>query len=182
MVSLHKILMKGLALFFISSTAWPLITQHPVVMTLTELKDAKIQHIAKIKADLDVIDRNQKLTVLHVITTGKDRANQQSFFIDIAALEQIKPAINADVILRRGQQLALNNEQVDSVIHLIKINSLTVPKWMTNKKQKKYIQIVLQKENAKSNRAVTLSTREAQAIANWAIRQKHLVEGDHPQS
>lgn len=181
--------MKGLKVFLISivvifffNSTWALITKIDPTIYEDELIPAGINRMEKIQSDLNLEKNNQQrqaLVIKHVITTGANEANQQYTFITIAELEQITPKIAIDAILAPNP-VELSQQQVTSLIRIANLNnSPRTQKWMLDKKKKKFINIVLQKQNSKDGKMSTLTSSEAKKLITWAIKNKRLDPADH---
>lgn len=177
---------KGIYIFVlltISSSSLAGITLSDIPITWKELIKVGI-----VPGGLNIIDENklrsdnqsQVMIVRHVITTGRDRANNQHyFFVNNKTLEQIKPKFSAFTILRTARQTPLSDEQVTSLAQNLKRQDL--PQWLLDKQQKKYINTVLQEKNCPNCPIKLISTENSRRLVNWAIKNKHLYLEDHPQ-
>ncbi|TAK76765.1 MAG: hypothetical protein EPO11_03625 [Gammaproteobacteria bacterium] len=173
-------LLCGLVLTLFLSNSWALITKNDVTIVEDDLKTIGIRDIVKIESDLGLENDKQEMVIRHVLTTGKNQASKEYMFVDINTLEQIKPSFKAFYVTNSNKQLALSNQQVGSLIHSMDTSSGNVPRWVSDKHQKKYINVVLQKNNDPEGHISMLSVKDAKMLINWAIKNNHLVREDHP--
>lgn len=174
-----KLLIALMSVFFFNS-AWALITQIDPTIFENELRGAGIRHVAKVLTDLGIEKNAEKpatLVIKHVITTGRTQADRNFIILSIADLEKISPKISASAIMS-PRAVSLSNEQIESVMHITKVDD-DAGKWMMDKKKKKFIQIVLQKQDSEDNKISPVSKGEAKSLIKWAIKNKHLDEKDH---
>jgi hypothetical protein len=178
-------LIKGIytiVLFSISSISWGFI--NPFDLTISErdlVKSGIIQDIWGPKGpNTRSKKQSQEIVIRHVLSTGQDRANKQQYlFVNIKTLEQINPKFKAFNILRTAKQNPLTNEQVYSLSKQLRNQHL--PQWLLNKRQKIYIHAVLQEKNCPNCPIRVISTENSRRLVNWAIKNKRLSTGDHPQ-
>lgn len=166
--------------FAISTTALATKTKFDPTIYYDELQTAGIHNVRKVQSNLG-LDNNKKqeLVIKHVITTGRNQANRNYIIIDIATLEKIQPQAATTTIIKRGQQVALTDDQVKSIMDIASDND-NAKKWLDNTHMKKYINIVLQRKDATDNKISPVSASEARSLVQWAIKNKHLDIEDHP--
>ncbi len=168
--------------FFAVSSAWALKTKFDPTIFENDLKIAGIRNVVKVQADLGLPKDNaesQELVIKHVITTGRNMANRQYMLIDIKTLENIRPRLAGYEIIRRGKQVALTNAQMDSVMAMMQADEAQ-KKWLGNKHEPKYINVVLQVKDSKDDKISPVTTREASSLVAWAIKNQHRDKDDHP--
>ena len=166
---------------FMVTPALALKTKFDPNIYVNELREAGIRNISKVQSDLDLDKSNkeQKLVVKHVITTGSNKADRNYVLVNISTLEKIQPPISGLETISRGKQITLTDAQVDSILDMLNVDDAN-QKWLKDKQKHKYVNVVLQVEDAKDNKISPLTTKEAGSLVKWAIKHDRLDAADHP--
>jgi hypothetical protein len=166
----------GLALLVSSLNAFATAVKIDLSIYEHDLLKAGIKRIEMISPDLNELGAPQSYTIKHVVTTGQAMANRDFVILDIPEIEAIRPAMDSNRVMNNGQQVALTEKQVHSIVAQLKEKKAAIPKWLTDRKQPKYLQIVLAKMQISA-----VSVKDAKKLTEWAIKHRQLGEIDHPQ-